>query len=412
MISNDDVVRVQESFRIIWMICCLLSVVQGKEIGAGRYDFKELYGNGNTPVFNVMTFGAIGDGIADDYQAFVDAWTRMCNTPGTNAILLVPKGRMFLLSGISFNGPCKLEKPFVKVDGVIIAPVRDGWAGRPTDRWIEFNNVDRLTIYGSGQIDGQGSTWWSLQDKNRPSALTLANCNGCQLSWLNHVNSQRNHISIAGCNNVVISHVNITAPEDSHNTDGIDISSSQNIRIENSFIGTGDDCVAINGGCKFINITDVNCGPGHGISIGSLGANGREETVEGVYVQNVHFTRTMNGARIKTWEGGHGFARKISFDQITLVEVYNPIVIDQHYFTDHRVQETSAVAISDVTFSGITGTSTNTIVININCSAVTPCTSIAMDNINIQSTRSEASSYCVNARGTIAQTSPNVPCLT
>ena len=28
---------------------------------------------------------------------------------------------------------------------------------------------------------------------------------------------------------------------------------------------TGDDCVAINGGCKDINVTRIACGPGHGI---------------------------------------------------------------------------------------------------------------------------------------------------
>ncbi|XP_026444588.1 probable polygalacturonase At3g15720 [Papaver somniferum] len=363
-----------------------------------------------------MDYNAIGDGIADDYQAFLDAWTRMCSTSGANAFLVIPKGKTFLVSRISFDGPCELQNPSVQVDGDIIAPTRDGWSGgkpQPTDSWITFSNVNGLAINGSGRIDGRGSDWWDLPDKDRPSALTLKNCNNGQLSWLAHVNSQRNHISICDCNNVLISHITINAPEDSHNTDGIDISLSQNIRIEHSSIGTGDDCVAINGGCKFINITDVNCGPGHGISIGSLGGNGKEDTVEEVHVQNVHFSGTMNGARIKTWEGGQGFARKISFDQITLSEVYNPIVIDQHYFSDvHRSVEASAVAISDVTFSGINGTSTNDIVINLNCSAVVPCTNIIMKNINIQSTKSIASSNCVNARGTATETYPNVPCLT
>ena len=33
------------------------------------------------------------------------------------------------------------------------------------------------------------------------------------------------------------------------------------------FIDLGDDCIAINGGSSFINITDVKCGPGHGIRL-------------------------------------------------------------------------------------------------------------------------------------------------
>ncbi|KAI3969134.1 hypothetical protein MKW92_024235 [Papaver armeniacum] len=349
-----------------------------------------------------MNYRAIGDGIADDYQVIYPFRI---------------KRKTFLVSRISFNGTWRITKPFVQVDGDIVAPTRDGWNGglpRPTDTWITFNNVNGLTINGSGRIDGRGSDWWDLPDKERPSALTLSNCNDCQLSWLTHVNSQRNHISICDCNNVVISHITINAPEDSPYLDGVDIASLAKHPDRTLFHRNrlGDDCVAINGGCKFINITDVNCGPGHGISIGSLGGNGRVDTVEEVHVQNVHFFATMNGARIKTWEGGQGFARKISFEQITLAEVYNPIVIDQHYFSDvHRSVEASAVAISDVTFSGIRGTSTNDIVINLNCSAVVPCTSIVMNNINIQSTKSVASSNCVNARGTATETSPNVPCL-
>ncbi|MCL7042761.1 hypothetical protein MKW94_010818 [Papaver nudicaule] len=396
--------------RIIWVIC-LLSIVQGKEIDTGRFNLKKLFRNDNK-VFDVTDYKAVGDGITNDAQAFLDAWGEMCNTIENGVTLLVPD-RTFLLSNVNFSGPCKLENPIVQVNGKIVAPKKGQWGGARTDRWIQFYNVNGLTINGSGQIDGQGSTWWDVPISDSKSqwssALTLENCNGCQLSELTHVNSQRNHISISGCDNVVISNIHIIAPEDSPNTDGIDISLSQNIRIENSFIGTGDDCVAINGGCNR-PIIGVTCGPGHGISIGSLGAQGRDETVEEVHVQNVNFTRTMNGARIKTWEGGKGLATKISFDQINLVEVYNPIVIDQHYFSG-GAGEPSAVAIKDVTFSGIRGTSTNIIVINLNCSALIPCTNIAMDNINIQSTKAGASAYCVNAQGTESETSPNFPCL-
>ncbi|XP_026415783.1 probable polygalacturonase At3g15720 [Papaver somniferum] len=278
-------------------------MVQGKAIVANRYGFKKSFGNDDNPVFNVMDYRAIGDGIAEDYQDFLDAWTTMCNTAGTNAILFVPKGKTFLVSRISFIGTCTVQKPFKQVDGDIVAPTRDGWNGgnpRPTDTWITFNNMNGLTINGSGRIDGRGSDWWDLPDKDRPSALTLQNCNNCQLSWLTHVNSQRNHISICDSNNVVISHINIIALEDSHKTDAFLNAITFRKVLTYFLVSSGDDCVAINGGCKFINITDVNCGPGHGISIGSLEANGREDTVEEMHVQNVHFTGTMDGARIKT----------------------------------------------------------------------------------------------------------------
>lgn len=34
-----------------------------------------------------------------------------------------------------------------------------------------------------------------------------------------------------------------------------------------SFIGVGDDCIAINNGSAYINITNIACGPGHGIRL-------------------------------------------------------------------------------------------------------------------------------------------------
>ncbi|CAI0465418.1 unnamed protein product, partial [Linum tenue] len=85
------------------------------------------------------------------------------------------------------------------------------------------------------------------------------------LSGLKHFNSQRNHISIDGCNDVIVSGLHIFAPEQSPNTDGIDIAGSTNIQVMNSVIQTGDDCIAINTLCSNINITGVTCGPGHGI---------------------------------------------------------------------------------------------------------------------------------------------------
>ena len=70
-------------------------------------------------------------------------------------------------------------------------------------------------------------------------ALHFQNCNGLQLSKLSHLNSPKNHISISGCNKVYISDLRIFAPEDSPNTDGIDIAHSSNVRVLNTVMETG-----------------------------------------------------------------------------------------------------------------------------------------------------------------------------
>ncbi|GMY33441.1 probable polygalacturonase At3g15720, partial [Fagus crenata] len=286
-------------------------------------------------IFNVIDYGAVGDGQTDDSQAFLKAWENVCGASQGTPTLNIPQGKTFMLGPVEFQGPCKSNSIQFQLQGTLVAPTRDAWKG--DDKWIQFLYVDGLIINGGGLIDGQGASWWeSCINCDRPTALSIHSCNGSQITEISHLNSARNHISINACSGVHVSKLEITAPDDSPNTDGIDISHSNSITIENSTMGTGDDCVAINGGTYDINITNVVCGPGHGISIGSLGANGAYETVEDVHVKGCLFKGSQNGVRIKTWPGGSGYARNISFEQITLVGARHPIIIDQYYFSSDK----------------------------------------------------------------------------
>lgn len=51
--------------------------------------------------------------------------------------------------------------------------------------------------------------------------------------------AQQIHVSFEGCTNVQASYLTVTAPETSPNTDGIHITSTKNMTISNSNIGTG-----------------------------------------------------------------------------------------------------------------------------------------------------------------------------
>ncbi|XP_010254484.1 PREDICTED: probable polygalacturonase At3g15720 [Nelumbo nucifera] len=281
------------------------------------------------------------------------------------------------------------------------------------DKWIAFSHVNGLTINGPGQIDGRGSSWWS-HECQRPTALQFNACNGLRLNGLHHVNSPRNHISIESCSYATLYQLQINSPKDSPNTDGIDISNSTHVRIINSTISTGDDCIAINSGSSYINISYVNCGPGHGISIGSLGELGSYATVEEIHVQYCNFFGTETGARIKTWQGGSGYARRIFFFEITVTEVDIPIIIDQYYCPSGNCpNKTSAVEVSDVTYNGIRGSSTKEDVISLCCSETVACRNIVMNFVNLTSTApgKEARSYCLNAHGRSIHTNPPVHCL-
>ncbi|XP_065851165.1 probable polygalacturonase At3g15720 [Euphorbia lathyris] len=370
-------------------------------------------------MFNVKDFGAVGDGKTDNYNAFLNAWRGLCEAQeqkGNIPTLIVPPG-IFLLKPLIFKGPCKSKAIHMKVIGKIVAPSGGEWPSCNAQFWLLFDGVNGLTLDGSGTFDGHGSTWWTNQDImsrcKKPRALQFRNCNNLGISGLKYINSPKAHIGLNRCNYVSIYNINIFAPENSPNTDGIDLSLSHNVHISDSIIGTGDDCIAINGGCSFINVTKVTCGPGHGISVGSLGDRGVKDIVDQVHVRNCTFLNTQNGVRIKTWPGGSGHANQISFRDIILHNSKNPIIIDQHYCNGHKCAEKGvAVKVNGIIYSGVKGTSASKQAITLDCDKI-GCGNIIMDHINISSSNpgKQIHAFCNHVNGKSTSTIPVVPCL-
>ncbi|KMZ67561.1 hypothetical protein ZOSMA_263G00080 [Zostera marina] len=78
----------------------------------------------------------------------------------------------------------------------------------------------------------------------------------------------------------------------------------------------GDDCIAIIHRTIGVNIKNCNCGPGHGISIGSLGKvlESKEDIVQNIRVEDVVIKGTTNGVRIKTWaKRTNGLVQNITY---------------------------------------------------------------------------------------------------
>lgn len=140
------------------------------------------------------------------------------------------------------------------------------------------------------------------------------------------------HIFITNSQNIRVRRVHIEAPGTSPNTDGIHISNSNNVRIARTHISTGDDCVGMIQGATNVAINKVFCGPGHGISVGSLGKYETENDVRGIIVKNCTFANTDNGIRIKSWPGSQpSQATGMIFQDLIMENVRNPIIIDQEY---------------------------------------------------------------------------------
>ncbi|KAJ4981468.1 hypothetical protein NE237_032305 [Protea cynaroides] len=155
------------------------------------------------------------------------------------------------------------------------------------------------------------------------------------------LNNKNFHINLFQSNDLTLKNLNILAPGDSANTDGIHIGDSARIHITDIVIATSDDCISIGPGTRNVNVTRVVCGPGHGISVGSLGMYKGEAKVNGVFVRNSTFINTQNG---------------------------NPPL----------------VKLSNIKINKIRGMSLSQLAVVIGCSRGAPCENVKIGNINLK----------------------------
>jgi polygalacturonase len=178
----------------------------------------------------------------------------------------------------------------------------------------------------------------------------------------------------------------------------------------------GDDCLSIESGTHNLDVSQVVCGPGHGISIGSLGDDNSRAEVSSITIDSVQLYGTTNGARIKTYQGGSGYAKDITFENMVMYDVANPIIIDQNYCDKATPCEAqgSAVEVSNVVFKNIRGTTVTKDAIKLNCSRNVPCHGITLQNINLRMQGNgkddAAESTCQNARWSKSGTVIPQPC--
>jgi len=363
------------------------------------------YDYNSNEVFDVKSFGAKGDGVTDDTKAFEAAWQAACNKE--SSVLHVPSQSRFRVGALSFSGPCQSNIVF-KVDGTLIAPMNPrSWDSSNLLQWILITKVRDITVTGNGLMDAQGEQWWQLNEESygsslpgvQPTSLRFYGSSNVIVQGITITNSPRCHLKFDSCTSVSVANVTISSPANSPNTDGIHLQNSQHVEIQHSSIGCGDDCVSIQTGCSDIRVHNINCGPGHGISIGALGVDGTKACVSNVTVYDSTIHDSLNGVRIKTWQGGVGSVRGVSFSNIQVSNVKIPIDIDQYYCERRTCKnQTSAVAISDVTYEKIRGTYMDT-ALHLACSDDVPCTDLKLIDIELRPVYVSARPFCWNSYG-------------
>ncbi|KAK8582870.1 hypothetical protein V6N13_069638 [Hibiscus sabdariffa] len=393
--------------------------------------------------FEVRRYGAKGDGITDDTKAFQAAWMDACKV--VNSAVLVPARFTFLVGPVSFDGSNCQSKIIFKLEGTIIAPDPQAWRNGAS-QWLVFTKLNRgITVTGNGVIDGRGSGWWRKKS-TRPTAVRFYGSSDVRVEGIMIRNSPRCHLKFDNCKGVEVNAVTASSPPDSPNTDGILLSNSMNVQIHSSELACGNyfnhlaskltllsygnhrqnevrprgPCkshIASAGRCSNVTVENVRCGPGHGISIGSLGEHETKECVSDIIVRDISIHNSTNGVRIKTWQGGSGLVRNVQFSNINVSGVGRPIVINQFYCDGKDEKKcpnkTAAVAVSGITFGNIFGTYTVRPV-DLACSDSVPCTDVNLNAINLNPSTGKKPTldnapYCWKASGEMNLTTPMMP---
>ncbi|XP_026387280.1 polygalacturonase At1g48100-like isoform X2 [Papaver somniferum] len=345
-------------------------------------------------IFDVLSFGAKGDGIADDSKALQGAWKAACKVEG--GIVEIPSEFRFLIRQISLQGPCKPHL-VLQIDGIMLAPPNIGsWSKSDLYQWINIKWVKNFTIQGGGVVDGQGFAWWKPNEVSyiqktskhmpdmKPTALRFYESSSVTVRDIRIINSPLCHLKFDNSSFINVNNVTIISPENSPNTDGIHLQNSKNVEIQHSNIGCGDDCVSIQTGCSNVHVHHINCGPGHGISLGSFGKDKTIACVKDIVIDNILMQNTMYGARIKSWQGGMGLVKNVTFSNIQVSNVSTPIMIDQYYCDKQKCKnQTEAVAITGVTFNQIVGTYASQ-PLHLACSDGVPCRNVDLIDIQLK----------------------------
>ncbi|KAF9661480.1 hypothetical protein SADUNF_Sadunf19G0073200 [Salix dunnii] len=335
-------------------------------------------------VFDVTKYG----GKQDITEALTNAWKDAYASTKPSKVRILSGA--YSLRQVILAGPRKAAIEF-QVNGILKAPVNpDQFSG---GHWVNLRYVDQLTLSGSGTFDGQGNVAWG-----RSTCSKNKNCEGLPM------NIRFDFITIGIVRDITTLSI---APAESINTDGIHIGQSTGIYIIDTNIGTGDDCISVGDGTEELHVTGVTCGPGHGISVGSLGRYPNEKPVSGIFVKNCTISNTANGVRIKSWPDLYGGdASNMHFEDIVMNNVQNPVVLDQVYcpWNQCSLKAPSKVKISDVSFKNIRGTSATPVVVKLACSSGIPCDKVELADINLAYSGSEgpAKSQCSNVKPVIS----------
>ncbi|WP_155032006.1 glycoside hydrolase family 28 protein [Enterobacter hormaechei] len=232
-----------------------------------------------------------------------------------NDVIVIPQGRfltgaLFLKSGVSLRLDAGAQ--LVGSQDLADYPLINTRVAGIDMRWpagiINIIDCENVSITGTGTIDGQGAIWW-------------------QRYWGDDERS-----GMVG----------------DSSTDGIDVDSCEQVRIERCIVSCNDDNICIKSGrgreaaqkaraARDIVIRGCTLNKGSGITLGSETSGG----IERVLIEDNAFNGTGVGFRIKSARNRGGFIRDITVQNLRLTDVRFPVLIQLNWFPQYSYGDQS-----------------------------------------------------------------------
>ena len=233
-------------------------------------------------IYDILTFGAKGDGVTDDAVAIQKA-IDCCSAEGGGVVLL-PRNHVFLSGPVELKSNVELH---LEATATLKANPNEsiyqlsafGENRGEGMLWLWAKDAENISITGKGTIHGNGIAFMGaeledsyelkpLADQTfdpRPHVLTLTNVRNLTIRDVTIKEGAYWTVHLIGCNEAVIDGINLLNNLKIRNGDGIDLDHSKNVRIANCHITSGDDCICLKnrrefeqyGSCHDIVVT--NC---------------------------------------------------------------------------------------------------------------------------------------------------------
>lgn len=331
--------------------------------------------------FNVIDFGAVGDGSTDSIDAFRQAIAE-CHAAGGGRVVVPPGsyflgGPIHLLSHVNLHIEAKATLRFsIHPDDYLVgAPEKGGcvlvrWEGTRCYNYsplIYAYRQQNIAVTGGGVIDGQAASFWyqwkAIQEADkqrlrsmgaqgvpveqrvfgrdyhlRPSLFHPYECENILVQGVTVKGSPFWTIHPVYCTNVTIRGVSIEPG--TTNDDGIDPDSCRDVLIESCRIHTADDNIAIKAGrdqdawggpaCENIVIRHCNLvySRANGICIGSELSG----DVRNVFVEDCHMHRIRDGAvSVKSNPDRGGRIESFYVRNVSVDDCGNLVKLDTRY---------------------------------------------------------------------------------